>query len=126
MVEHDGDRDAGPGVLLGQAPTSAPGPPHLDTDADTAADDLVRLVLILVDTVRELMERQAIRRVESGGLSDDQVERLGLTLLRLEERMAELKARFGLRQEDLALRIGTVGDLVAALDEEDAAGGTGR
>ena len=126
MVEHDGDRDAGPGVLLGQASTSTPGPPHLDTDADTAADDLVRLVLILVDTVRELMERQAIRRVESGGLSDDQVERLGLTLLRLEERMAELKARFGLRQEELALRIGTVGDLVAALDEEDAADGTGR
>ena len=126
MVEHDGDRGAGPGVLLGQVSTSTPGPPHLDTDADTAADDLVRLVLILVDTVRELMERQAIRRVESGGLSDDQVERLGLTLLRLEERMAELKARFGLRQEDLALRIGTVGDLVAALDEEDAADGAGR
>ena len=126
MVEHNGDRGAGPGVLLGQASTSTPGLPHLDTDADTAADDLVRLVLILVDTVRELMERQAIRRVESGGLSDDQVERLGLTLLRLEERMAELKARFGLRQEDLALRIGTVGDLVAALDEEDAADGTGR
>lgn len=126
MVEHDGDRGAGPGVLLGQASPSTPGPPHLDTDADTAADDLVRLVLILVDTVRELMERQAIRRVEGGGLSDDQVERLGLTLLRLEERMAELKARFGLRQEDLALRIGTVGDLVAALDEEDAADGTGR
>ena len=126
MVEHDGDRGAGPGVLLGRASPSTPGPPHLDTDADTAADDLVRLVLILVDTVRELMERQAIRRVEGGGLSDDQVERLGLTLLRLEERMAELKARFGLRQEDLALRIGTVGDLVAALDEEDAADGTGR
>jgi len=102
-------------------------PPRLATNPETAADDLVKLVLAVVDTVRQLMERQAIRRVESGALSDEEIERLGLTLLRLEERMAELKVHFGLDGEDLSLRLGTVQDLKDILnDGTTPAGGAGK
>ena len=94
--------------------------PRLETDADGAADDLVRLVLALVETVRQLMERQAIRRVESGVLSDEEIERLGLALLRLEERMNELKAHFGMNEEDLSLRLGTLRDLTDGMVEGHA------
>jgi Gas vesicle protein K len=64
-----------------------PTPNRLATDDETAADDLVRLVLALVETLRQLVERQAIHRVEGGHLADDEVERLGLALLRLEQRI---------------------------------------
>ena len=84
--------------------------PNLATDDETAADDLVRLVLALVETLRQLVERQAIRRVEGGHLADDEIERLGLALLRLEQRMDELKDHFGLQDEDLSLRL-DLGDL---------------
>ncbi len=80
-----------------------PTPNRLATDDETAADDLVRLVLALVETLRQLIERQAIHRVEGGHLADDEVERLGLALLRLEQRMHELKDHFGLQDEDLSL-----------------------
>lgn len=93
-------------------------PPRLSTDPGTAADDLVKLVLAVIDTVRQLMERQAIRRVESGVLSDAEIERLGLTLMRLEARMAELKAHFGLADEDLGLHFGSVEDLKDILKDE--------
>lgn len=85
---------------------------HIATDSNTAADDLVRLVLALVETLRQLVERQAVRRVEGGQLSDDQIERLGLTLMRLEERMSELKTHYGLADEDLTLRLGPLAALI--------------
>ncbi len=109
----------------GQTGPRAASPPdrRLETDQDNAADDLVRLVLTLLDTIRQLMERQAIRRVESGSLSDDEVERVGVTLMRLEERMAELKAQFGIDDEHLSFRVGTVQDLLNVLQDEDE--GTG-
>ena len=81
-------------------------------DPETAGDDLVKLVLVLVETVRQLIERQAIRRVDTGSLSEAEVERLGLALLKLEERMTELKEHFGLSDEDLALRLGSFQELV--------------
>jgi hypothetical protein len=84
---------------------------RIATDCETAADDLVRLVLALVETLRQVVERQAIRRVEGGQLSDDQIERLGLTLLQLEQRMAELKSHYGLSDEDLTLRLGPLAEL---------------
>lgn len=87
------------------------GRPLLSVDPEKAGDDLVKLVLALVETLRQVVERQAIRRVDSGALSDEEVERLGLALLRLEERMGELKAHFGLSDEDLALKLGTIEDL---------------
>ena len=104
---------------------SALRPRRLETDSEAAADDLVKLVLALVETVRQLVERQAIRRVESGTLSEDEVERLGLTLLRLEERMSELKAQFGLEEDGLSLHLGTARELMDVLTEEDV-GRTGQ
>ena len=80
-------------------------------DPDTTGDDLARLVLVVVDTVRQLVEKQAIRRVDSGTLTEDEIERLGIALLRLEERMTELKEHFGLTDDDLALRLGGFQDL---------------
>ena len=85
-------------------------PSHLSTDRETAADDLVRLVLALVETLRQLVERQAIRRVEGRDLADDEIERLGLALLRLEQRMDELKVHFGLQRRGSLLRL-DLGDL---------------
>ncbi|AGI74887.1 MAG: hypothetical protein ACI9B8_002488 [Sulfitobacter sp.] len=94
-------------------------PSNLSTDPETAADDLVKLVLAVIDTVRQVMERQAIRRVDSGALADEEIERLGLTLMRLEERMADLKSHFGLSNEDLNLNFGTVQDLKDILNDEE-------
>ncbi len=76
--------------------------------------------MALVETLRQLVERQAIRRVESGHLSDDEVERLGLTLMRLEERMAQLKIHFGLENDDLTLRLGLMDELVSAPTDRNA------
>ncbi|AGI68588.1 gas vesicle protein GvpK [Octadecabacter antarcticus 307] len=94
-------------------------PPSLSTSPETAADDLVKLVLAVIDTVRQVMEKQAIRRVESGALAEAEIERLGLTLMRLEARMVELKSHFGLSNEDLNLHFGTVQDLKDILNDEE-------
>ncbi|OON82660.1 gas vesicle protein K [Streptomyces tsukubensis] len=88
------------------------GPGHLDVDADTVGRDLVSLVLTVVELLRQLMERQAIRRADQGDLTDDQVERIGTTLMMLETRMNELCAQHGLRLEDLNLDLGPLGTLL--------------
>lgn len=85
---------------------------RLRTDPETVERDLVKLVLTLVELVRQLMERQAIRRVEGGGLSEDQVEEVGLALLRLDEAMTRLKDHFGLDASDLNLDLGPLGPLL--------------
>jgi hypothetical protein len=72
---------------------------------------LAALVLTLVEVLRELMERQAIRRMDAGSLEDDEIERLGQTFLALRERMEELKETFGLTDEDLNLDLGPLGRL---------------
>jgi len=86
--------------------------PRLDVDPDTVGRDLVALVLTVVELLRQLMERQAIRRVEQGDLSGEQVERIGVTLMMLERRMAELCDEHGLRPEDLNLDLGPLGTLL--------------
>src|SRR4051812_39844316 len=73
---------------------------------------LTRLVLSLVELLRQLMERQAVRRVEAGGLTDEQVERLGQTLMLLNRRMAELREVFDLTEDDLSLDLGPLGRTV--------------
>ena len=73
---------------------------------------LARLVLALIELLRQLLERQALRRIESGTLSDDEVERLGETFMKLAERMEQLKREFGLTDEDLNLSLGPLGDLM--------------
>jgi hypothetical protein len=85
---------------------------HLDADPENVERGLAQLVLTIVELLRQLMERQALRRVEAGGLSDEQVERLGRTLMLLEERMEELRETFGLTQEDLNLDLGPLGRLL--------------
>ncbi|MEU4685029.1 gas vesicle protein K [Streptomyces xinghaiensis] len=84
----------------------------MDVEPDTVARDLVALVLTVVELLRQLMERQAIRRVEEEDLTEEQIERIGTTLMLLEERMAELRERFGLRPEDLNLDLGPLGTLL--------------
>jgi hypothetical protein len=82
-----------------------------EVDSEDVQRGLASLVLTLVEVLRELMERQALRRMESGSLTDDEVERLGTTFLALRERMEELKETFGLTDEDLDLDLGPLGHL---------------
>lgn len=86
---------------------------HLDTDPDSVARELFKLVLTIIELVRQLMEAQALRRVDEGDLSDEQVDALGLGLLRLEEAMDELKSRYGLTTADLNLDLGPLGTLLS-------------
>ena len=85
---------------------------RLDSDAEGLEKGLAQLVLTVVELLRQLMERQAIHRVEAGSLSPEETERLGRALLALAERMEELKAAFGLEDEDLNLNLGPLGDLL--------------
>jgi len=85
---------------------------RIEADPETVEQGLVQLVLTLVELLRQLMERQAVRRVEAGGLSDDDIERLGRTLMLLEDRMTELREHFGLRPEDLNIDLGPLGRLL--------------
>jgi hypothetical protein len=81
-------------------------------DREDVARGLAQLVLTLIELLRQLMERQAIRRIEAGGLGDEQIERLGQTLMALEERMEDLREEFGLTEEDLNLNLGPLGRLL--------------
>jgi CRISPR/Cas system-associated endonuclease Cas1 len=85
---------------------------HVTADRENVERGLSQLVLTLIELLRQLVERQAIRRVEAGGLSDDQIERLGQALIALEERMEELKEVFGLDDEDLNIDLGPLGRLL--------------
>src|SRR5690606_22163420 len=113
-----------PVTLRGAALTGPPhdehhgGRPHrgrrhrMDLEPDTVERDLVKLVLTVVELLRQLMERQALRRFDVGDLTEEQEERVGLTLMLLEERMTELRERYGLRPEDLNLDLGPLGPLL--------------
>jgi gas vesicle protein GvpK len=87
-------------------------PERLELDPDSVGQGLGRLVLTLVELIRQLMERQALRRVEAGDLPDEKIEQLGLGLMRLEEAMTELREHFGLRPEDLNIDLGPLGNLL--------------
>ncbi|GAA4219339.1 gas vesicle protein K [Actinocatenispora rupis] len=88
------------------------GDQRLALDPETADHDLAALVLTVVELLRQLMERQALRRVDEGDLTDEQVEKIGLTLMTLDRRMTELRDHFGLSPEDLNLDLGPLGTLV--------------
>ena len=94
----------------------SPGAPsprrRIDADPESVERGLVSLVLTIVELLRQLMERQALRRVEQGSLTDEQVEKIGATLMALEARMAELRDHFGLSPEDLNLDLGPLGPLL--------------
>lgn len=87
-------------------------PDRINLDSKTVEQGLVRLVLTLIEFIRRLLEKQAVRRMEGGNLSPEQVEELGLALMKLESKMGELKKQFGLRDEDLNLDLGPVGRLL--------------
>ncbi|MET7603478.1 gas vesicle protein K [Streptomyces avermitilis] len=91
---------------------SSTGRNRLDLEPDTVERDLVKLVLTVVELLRQLMERQAVRRFDTGELTEDQEERIGLTLMLLDDRMTELCERYGLRPEDLNLDLGPLGSLL--------------
>ena len=87
-------------------------PRRVNADPENVERGLAQLVLTLVELLRQLMERQALRRMEQGTLSDDEIERLGETFMKLEQRMEELKREFGLEDRDLNLNLGPPGDLL--------------
>ena len=87
-------------------------PARFEADPESVEKGLVQLVLTLVELLRQLMERQAIRRVDAGGLTEDEEERLGRTLMLLDARMTELREHFGLEPEDLNLDLGPLGRLL--------------
>ncbi|MCT9142210.1 gas vesicle protein K [Streptomyces violarus] len=90
----------------------SPATRRLTTDPDTVERDLIKLVLTVVELLRQLMERQALHRVDLGDLTEEQEERVGLTLMLLDDRMRELRARYDLRPEDLNLDLGPLGTLL--------------
>lgn len=86
-------------------------PDRVEVGADDPESGLARLVLTLLEFIREVLEHQAVRRMESGSLSEEEVERLGVALLRLRERLDGLKDTFDLTDEDLSLDLGPLGRL---------------
>jgi hypothetical protein len=86
-------------------------PERINADPEKVEQGLARLVLTLIELLRRVLEHQAIRRMDGGSLSDEEIERLGLALLKLSERMDELKATFGLTDEDLNIDLGPLGRL---------------
>lgn len=88
-------------------------PQRLETDPESVERDLFKLVLTVIELIRQLMEKQALRRVDEGDLTDDQIEGLGNGLMHLEEAMDELKARYGLTTADLNIDLGPLGSLLA-------------
>jgi hypothetical protein len=103
-------------------PESFPGMPEvdlaqrlshrIDTDGQDPAKGLAQLVLTLVELIRQIVERQALHRVESGSLDADEVERLGQALMALEDRMTQLRDVFGVTEDDLNLDLGPLGRLL--------------
>ncbi|MET9315463.1 MULTISPECIES: gas vesicle protein K [unclassified Kribbella] len=85
---------------------------RIEANADNVERELLKLVLTIVELVRQLMERQAIRRMDQGDLSTAQVEELGLGLMRLEEAMTALREQFGLSATDLNIDLGPLGSLL--------------
>ena len=87
-------------------------PRRINADPEGVERGLAKLVLTLIELLRQLLERQALKRVQGGSLSDDEIERLGSTFQKLQARMEELKQVFGLKDEDLNLNLGPLGDLL--------------
>lgn len=85
---------------------------RVDVDSEQLGHDLVALVLTVVELLRQLMERQAIRRIDQGDLTDQQVDEIGTTLMLLDQRMTELCEQHGVRPEDLNLDLGPLGTLL--------------
>jgi len=88
--------------------TQAMIPDRIAADSEIVENGLAKLVLSIIELVRKLLEKQAIRRMDNGNLSDDEIERLGSALMKLEEKMEQLKGTFNLSDEDLNLSLGPI------------------
>ena len=86
---------------------------RLDTHPESVERDLAGLVLTIVELVRQLVERQALRRIDVGDLPDEQVDRIGTTLMLLDSRMDEVCEQFGISRADLNIDLGPLGPLLA-------------
>lgn len=93
-------------MALASGPTQ-----RVECTSENIEQGLARLVLSLIELLRRLMERQAIRRMEGGSLNDAQIEEIGLALMKLEQKIRELAQEFNLRPEDLNLDLGPLGNL---------------
>jgi hypothetical protein len=87
-------------------------PRRIEANPQNVEKGLAKLVLTLIELIRQLLEKQAMKRMEAGSLSDDQIENLGVTLMKLENKMKELQAIFGLEEKDLNINLGPLGDLL--------------
>ena len=96
-------------AIQGALASKADSKGRIHIDPETVEQDLARLVLGLMEFIRELMELQAIRRCENGTLTEDEEERLGLALLRAEQAIQDMAAKFNLGPEDLSLNLGPLG-----------------
>jgi len=83
-------------------------PERISADPEIVENGLARLVLSIIELIRRLLEKQALRRMDAGNLSEEEIERLGNALMKLEDKMDELKRTFGLCDEDLNLKLGPV------------------
>jgi len=87
-------------------------PQHVDIDPDAVQRDLARLVLMVVELLRRVVEHQAVRRLDDPDLSDEQIERVGIALERLDEKMHEMLKVFGLAEHELDIDLGDLGTLL--------------
>jgi hypothetical protein len=85
---------------------------RINADPESVERGLAQLVLTIIELLRQLMERQALRRIDGGTLTDEQIERLGQTFMELDRRMDELTEQFGLTPDDLNLDLGPLGRLL--------------
>jgi hypothetical protein len=85
---------------------------RVNADPESVQRGLAQLVLTIIELLRQIMERQALRRIDGGTLTEEQVERLGQTFMELDKRMEELREEFGLTEEDLNLDLGPLGRLL--------------
>ena len=90
----------------------APGPARLDLDPERLRNGLGQLVLTVVKLLHELLERQALRRIDAGSLTEEQIERMGLTLMGQVKEIDRLRIEFGLEEQDLNLDLGPLGKLL--------------
>ncbi|MDO9289696.1 MAG: gas vesicle protein K [Thermodesulfovibrionales bacterium] len=85
---------------------------RINIDPKNVEKGLAKLVLTIVELLRQLMEKQAMRRVERGSLTDEEIERIGEALMNIENKMKELKEIFGLKDEELNINLGPLGNLM--------------
>lgn len=83
-------------------------PERISADPESVENGLAKLVLSIIELIRRLLEKQALRRMDAGNLTEEEIERLGTALMKLEEKMEEMKRVFGLQDDDLNLSLGPI------------------